>query len=88
MNLKELLLEFAGENEKSLRLEDLLVGQMSGIRIEEDVCNGVRLIVLEPDNIKAITKKIEKILESNSYSGYSIIQEEDNGQTRLLVEIE
>lgn len=88
MNLKELLLEFAGENEKSLTLEDLLVGQVDGIKIEEDVCNGVRVIVLAEDNIDSIVSKIKKILELNSYSGYSVIQETGNNQMRLLIEVE
>lgn len=88
MNLKELLLQFAGDNERALKLEDLIVGQVAGIKIEEDTCNGIRMIVLEPDRIEAITKRISKILEDNEYQGYSITEEENDGATHLLIEVE
>ncbi len=86
MNLKELLLQFAGDNERSLRLEDILVGHVKGVKIEEDVCNGIRMIVFEPERIEEITERVQKLLEHNNYDGYSITEEESNGIYHLLIE--
>lgn len=88
MNLKELLLEFAGENEQSLKLEDLLIGQVSDIRIEEDVCNGIRIAVLDESRVESITNRIKQLLDDNNYDSYSIVQEDNGNQIKLLIEVE
>ena len=57
MNLRELLLQFAGENEESLQLDELLANNIKGIEIEKDIANGVRILVEDPSLVEQ-TKEI------------------------------
>ena len=88
MNLRELLLQFEGEIGESLKLEDLLTNNISGIEIEKDLANGVKVLVENPDNLTKIKESVRMLLEKNGYKNYSIKPESEKELQHLIIEVE
>jgi hypothetical protein len=87
MNLRELLLQFEGEIGESLKLEDLLLNNISGIEIEEELANGVKILIENPDDLSAIKELIHALLEKNGYKEYSIKPQNEKELQHLIIEI-
>lgn len=85
MNLRELLLQFAGDNEENLKLEDLLTDNISGIEIEEDLTNGVRVLVENPRKLERIKAKIKFILDKSGYEEYRIIPVSEGNIQHIII---
>lgn len=87
MTLRELLLQFAGENEKSLQLDELLANNINGIEIEKDIANGVRILVENPSRVEQIKKSIQNLLEESSYEEYSITPQSQGAIQYIIVKV-
>jgi len=87
MNLRELLLQFEGELDESLKLDDLLIDNISGIEIEEDVANSVKVLVENPDDLNKIKKLIQALLEKSGYKDYSILPKSEGNLQHLIIEV-
>lgn len=88
MNLKELLLQFAGESGESLELEDLLTAKVKGIEVEEELDDAVRALVKEPSQLEEIKERIQNVLEQAGYDKYNIQPERDGEVWHILIEVE
>ena len=75
MDLRELLLQFAGENEESLKLDELISSNIENVSICKDFNNGVELVVTEQKDIDKIIKNIDTLLLKNKYDSYEITKE-------------
>lgn len=67
MNLRELLLQFAGENDISLKVEDIVMANSENIYIMEEIPNGVKAGVIEDSILEETKEKIKNALISNGY---------------------
>lgn len=76
MDLRELLLQFAGENEASLKLDELISLNVLNVSVCRDFNNGIELLVNNPLIAESIVKKIDKLLIKNNYESYDIIIKE------------
>jgi len=88
MNLRELLLQFAGENEESLRIDELLSNEIEGIEVENDISNGVKILVEDPRKLEEIKELIKKVLEDAGYDEYSITPQSEGEIQHIIVETE
>jgi hypothetical protein len=88
MNLRELLLQFAGENEESLQLDELITNNINGVEVERDVGNGVKILVKNPINIEKIKVAIKNLLEKAGYEEYSITPMSEGNTQHIVVSIE
>jgi len=78
MDLRELLLQFAGENEASLKLDELISLNVLNVSVHSDFNNGIELLVDNPLITESIVKKIDELLIKNNYESYDItIKEPD-----------
>lgn len=87
MNLRELLLQFAGENEESLQLDELLANNIKGIEIEKDIANGVRILVEDPSLVEQTKESIKTILEQAGYEEYRITPKKQGMIQHIIVEV-
>jgi len=87
MNLRELLLQFAGENEESLQLDELLANNVHGIEIEKDIANGVKILVEDPAQIEQVKQEIKKLLEQAGYEEYRITPQSQGAIQHIIVEV-
>jgi len=85
MNLRELLLQFAGKSGDIIKLDELLTDKVSGIEIEEEIEDGVRLLLNNPSKLNETKERIEDVLEQNGYSEFSIKPEKDGPVYHILV---
>lgn len=85
MNLRELLLQFAGENEESLQLDELLADYIDGINIEKDIANGVKIVLQEDSKVESVKSQIQTVLEDAGYEEYSITPETEDGLRHIIV---
>ena len=76
MNLRELLLQLAGENEESLKLDELISRNIERITVRRNFSNGIELITDQQDSIDDIIKKIDNLLLENNYESYDIVKKE------------
>jgi hypothetical protein len=88
MNLRELLLQFAGENEESLQLDELITNNINGVEVERDVGNGVKILVKNPIHIEKIKVAIKNLLEKAGYEEYSITPMSEGNTQHIVVSIE
>lgn len=88
MTLKDLLLQFAGENEIALNLDELLSSKVTGIEIEKDLPNSVKILVENPDELQSIKSKIKEVLDEAQYESYKIIPKSDGEIQHIIVEVE
>lgn len=88
MTLKDLLLQFAGENEIALNLDELLSSKVAGIEIEKDLPNSVKILVENPDELQSIKFKIKEVLDEAQYESYKIIPKSDGEIQHIIVEVE
>jgi hypothetical protein len=72
MNLRELLIQFSGINDDSLKLDELLSDRVKGIKVEETMEGSVKLLLNNPKDLEEVKERIENILEQNGYFEYSI----------------
>lgn len=86
MNLRELLLQFAGENGESLQLDDLLTTKVRGIEVEEELDSGLRVLVKNPVDLEETKDRIQNVLEQNGYSEYTITPEKDGPVWHIIIE--
>ena len=87
MDLRELLLQFAGENDRALHLEDTLINSIEGISIDSEIANRVKVVVKNPKDREKIKEDIQKILEKNGYEEYSITPVHEGEICSIIVEI-
>lgn len=87
MNLRELLLQFMGENEESLQLDELLANNINGIEIEKDIANGVKILVEDPSRTEQIKKSIQNLLEESGYEEYSITPQSQDAIQHIIVKV-
>lgn len=78
MTLKDLLLQFAGENESSLKLDELIFSNIEKISIQKDFNNGVEVLINDDVNADEIVSKIDKLLIKNKYNSYEITKIDEN----------
>jgi uncharacterized membrane protein len=86
MNLRELLLQFAGENEESFRIDELLSNKIDGIEIEKDITGSVKVLIENPFKLQEIKKSIQKVLDDAGYEDYSITPQSEGEVQHLIVE--
>ena len=87
MNLRELLLQFAGENDKTLQLEDFLLDEVSGIDVESEVGSKVKVLVCNPSQKDTIMERIKSVLEKHGYEEYTITPIFEGEVCSITVEI-
>jgi hypothetical protein len=85
MNLRELLLQFAGNSGEVIKLDELLMDKVKGIEVEEEIESGVRLLLNNPADLDEVKERIEDVLEQNGYIEYSIKPEKDGPVYHILV---
>jgi hypothetical protein len=86
MDLRELLLEFAGESGKSMELDELLTEKVRGVEVVEEINGGVRVLVKNPKYLEEIKDRIQEVLEKNGYKEYNIKPETDGEMWHILIE--
>ena len=77
MNLRDLLLQFAGENERSLNLSELLYSNIDEIEDQKVLNSGVELYLNECVS-EDIINTIDNLLLKEGYDTYDIIKINDN----------
>jgi hypothetical protein len=82
MNLRELLLQFAGENNESLKLEDLITKNIEDVDIIKGFSNGVELYC-EKD-VNETIKDIDILLIENNYDFFEISKDKDIVRIELM----
>lgn len=87
MNLKELLLQFAGESAAAIKIDELLSDNVAGIEIEVDIANGVKILVEDPDKLDEVKKDIARVLDEAGYEEYSIYPQSQGPIRHLVVEV-
>lgn len=87
MNLRELLLQFAGENEESLKLDELLSNNIKGIKIEKDISNGVKILIEDSSHIRQIKQSIFNLLEKAGYEDFRITPQSEGTIQHIIVEV-
>lgn len=85
MNLRELLIQFSGANDDSLKLDELLTNRVRGIEVEETIEDGVKILLNNPKDLEEIKERIEDVLEQEGYTEYSINPEKDGIIYHILV---
>lgn len=88
MNLKELLLQLAGESSENLKLDELLTNKVKGIEVDEELDGGLRLLVKKPSDLEEIKESIQNTLEKNGYDQYTIEPEREGQIWHILVKVE
>jgi hypothetical protein len=88
MDLRELLLQFAGENGETLRLDELLSSSVIGIEVVEDLDGAVRLLVENPKMLEEIKDRIVEVLDKNGYEKYTITPMKNGPDWSILVNAE
>lgn len=79
MNLRELLLEFAGENDRVLKLEDFISSTASNVTVLDTTSNTIRLAVTDKKEIKEHIEEITELLNNSEFqSDYEIVEESKN----------
>lgn len=76
MNLRELLLEFAGQNEQLLKLEEIITSKISEISVIEETASTIR--VAPTEDINECVKKLIEVLDESGYEDYEIREENEN----------
>jgi len=77
MTLKDLLLQFAGENEQSLKLDEVISNNIENICVYKNFNNGIELLITQ-GNIDEIIKKIDVLLIESNYDSYDITKVNEN----------
>ncbi len=86
MNLKELLLQFSGENATAIKIDELLSDNVAGIEIEVDIANGVKILIEDPSRLDEVKKDIARVLEESGYEEFSINVNSQGPIRHLIVE--
>jgi len=83
MNLRELLLQFAGESNISLNVEDIVMSTTDNAYLIESINNGIKVKFIDEHKTEetkaAITKKLEK-------AGYKVDIYENGNGINIIVE--
>lgn len=79
MNLRELLLQFAGENDVALKLDEIITSdtRADNISIIEDIGNGVRAVLLDDTKREETIESIKELLTDNGYEKFHIYFDEE-----------
>lgn len=79
MNLRELLLQFAGENDVALKLDEIITSDIraDNISIVEDIGNGVRAVLLDDTKREETIESIKELLTDNGYEKFHIYFDEE-----------
>jgi hypothetical protein len=79
MNLRELLLQFAGENDVALKLDEIITSDIraDNISIVEDIGNGVRAVLLDDTKREETVESIKELLTDNGYEKFHIYFDEE-----------
>lgn len=72
MNLRELLLQFAGQNEQLLQLEDLITSKISSISVLEETASSIRVAPTNGREITECIKSLDELLSESGYKNYEI----------------
>jgi hypothetical protein len=67
MNLRELLLQFAGENDISLKVENIVTTSTNNIYVLDEISNGVKVGLLDNNRLEETKKVITEKLVENGY---------------------
>ena len=87
MNLKELLLQFEGENGKILEAEDV-IDTIEGVDIMTSNEDKIIALVKETKDIENIVERLHSALKRKNIYPSDIKYEEENNNLYIVVELE
>jgi 5,10-methylenetetrahydrofolate reductase len=73
MNLRELLLQFAGQNEKALRADELIESSIRDVQYLSEENEAIHFLVINEEKyINEIVSQIDDLLITNEFDNYNI----------------